>query len=571
MSDRDIVLRGPSLLRSLLLSLLILLQCEPNSASRFLFSASRSKSCGRTGLPSVNLSCFHCFGLLRLLGAVAAAGGGDDGGVCGEPLLPPRCLDFCRSSAIWSERMRFSGIFGAPFRLPLDEVRLLRRRPRSPLLVLDLLFRPRLLPSFGAPGTFFPMSMPANRARLCTVLLSLCVRPPCLSRVFRAKRRIISSFSLFVSSIRVVSGTPGDPPPPPAEPFRFLSLALLPPLFRFRPVLFFFFPGSGGVCGRPRAGERDRLARRFLCAPAAAAAEAAGDLVRRLLLDRGRFGLGDLDRRSLSRLLSDNDWRRRLREGDLRRPEVLLERDFADGDREPDTDLVGLPRLVASSTDLDRLLLLLLPSLLSLSLLAVGRPLIEGSGLRFSTSTTSSSSSPEWTDLGGEGGVLGIVLEFPPFFLFLFFLAAAATTFLDFVGGSGLFGGSTAFRFFPFPGGSSLCGGGGGVDLRLFSTGDSLVASLASSESSSSTPDRLGVPSLSLWIVTRKFSNFPPPRLLDLRDGGFFARRGGGVTSLSSSSSESSSPVPLCALALVLDRAAFSSLFLRLPLVSPRA
>ena len=158
--------------------------------------------------------------------------------------------------------------------------------------------------------------------------------------------------TLFVSSIRVVSGTPGDPPPPPAEPFRFLSLALLPPLFRFRPVLFFFFPGSGGVCGRPRAGERDRLVRRFLCAPVLAA-EAAGDLVRRLLLDRerGRFGLGVLDRRSLSRLLgsrpSDTDRRRRSPPGGvLRRPEVLLERDFADVDREPDADLFGLPRLL---------------------------------------------------------------------------------------------------------------------------------------------------------------------------------------------------------------------------------
>ena len=222
------------------------------------------------------------------------------------------------------------------------------------------------------------MSMPASRARLCTVLLSLCVRPPCFSRVFRAKRRIISSFSwerksgkidnfgnlhvcqdrksryvtLFVSSIRVVNGTPGDPPPPPADPFRFLSLALLPPLFRFRPVRFFFFPGSGGVCGRPRAGERDRLARRFLCAPVAAV-EAAGDRDLRLLLDReerGRFGLGDLERRALSGLFwfrfSDDDRRRRLREGVLRRSEVLLERDFADVDREPDADLVGLPRLL---------------------------------------------------------------------------------------------------------------------------------------------------------------------------------------------------------------------------------
>ena len=67
--------------------------------------------------------------------------------------------------------------------------------PVGPHLVLDLLLRPLLPPSFGAPGTFFPRSMPAKRARLCTVLLSLCVRPPFFSRVLRARRRIISSFS----------------------------------------------------------------------------------------------------------------------------------------------------------------------------------------------------------------------------------------------------------------------------------------------------------------------------------------------------------------------------------------
>ena len=158
-----------------------------------------------------------------------------------------------------------------------------------------------------------------------------------------------------MSSIRVVSGTPGDPlPPPPAEPFRFLSLALLPPLFRFRPVLFFFFPGSGGVCGRPLGGDRDRLVSRLLCAPVAPD-EAARDRDLRLLLDRerARFGLSDLDRRSLSRRLwvrpSDNDRRRRLREGDRRRPEALLERDFTEVDREPDADrMVRLPRLLQS-------------------------------------------------------------------------------------------------------------------------------------------------------------------------------------------------------------------------------
>ena len=155
-----------------------------------------------------------------------------------------------------------------------------------------------------------------------------------------------------MSSIRVVSGTPGDPPPPPpAELLRFLSLCLLPPRFRFRPVLFFFFPGSAGVCGRPRAGERERLDRRFLWAPAAEAA-AAGDLDLRLLHERDRSGLGDLDRRLLSSgrrrwfLLWDIDRRRRLSEGDPRRSEVLRERDFADVDREPDADRFGLPRLL---------------------------------------------------------------------------------------------------------------------------------------------------------------------------------------------------------------------------------
>lgn len=330
-------------------------------------------------------------------------------------------------------------------------------------------------------------------------------------------------------------------PPPPAEPFRFLSLALLPPLFRFRPVLFFFFPGSGGVCGHPLGRDRDRLVLRLLCAPAAPE-EAARDRDLRLLLDRerARFGLSDLDRRSLSLRLwvrpSDNDRRRRLREGDRRRPEALLERDFTEVDREPDADrLARLPRLVASSTDLDRLLLLL-PSLLPLSLLAIARPLFEGCDLAVSTSTASSSSSPELTESGGEGGVLGIALAlapFPPFFLFLFFFAVPAAIFLDFAGGTGLFGGSTAFRFLPFPGGSCLFRGGGGVDLRLFSTGDSLVKSLSPPSLPSS--DKLGVPSLSLWIVTRKFSNFPPPRPLDFF--GFLARRGGGVISRSSSSS----------------------------------